>query len=229
VNKGMKSVNDRLQKKDTKQELARRLEALDRQRQKAMQELEKASGVRADLSPYNGSVYLLVDCSTSMEGEKIEQAKQGAIGFAQDAHKKGFRTGLIMFTSGVEHLLEPTSDLAAFTVSVKRLTAYGSTNMAAAIHSAITYLRGVSGEQVICIVTDGLPDDPNLTLSIAREARNLLIDIITIGTDDADKAFLDQIATRKELSIKVERKMLRSAITNMAKLLPEGGSNSLKR
>ena len=32
-----------------------------------------------------GFVYLVVDCSGSMEGQKLEQAKKGALNFAKDA------------------------------------------------------------------------------------------------------------------------------------------------
>lgn len=212
--------DDKIQKRADRQDILRQLQDLDRQRKESVRTLEEVSGERVGISPYRGLVYLLIDCSTSMYGEKIEQAKRGSLGFAQDALKKGYSVGLIKFSYDSEHILEPSVDLGALSGSVERLLAEGSTNMAAAINDAIIRLRDGLGERVICVVTDGMPNDGQLTLNIAREAKSLSIDIMTIGTDDANLSFLEQLATRKELSVKVERLQLQQAITDMAKLLP---------
>jgi hypothetical protein len=72
--------------------------------------------------------------------------------------------------------------------------------------------------------TDGQADNREETLRRANEAKKMRIDIMTIGTDDADKAFLELLATRKELSVKVSSHDLKQAIASMAKMLP-GGHN----
>jgi hypothetical protein len=47
-----------------------------------------------------GTVYLLVDCSGSMaEGDKMQQARRGAAGFAKQAQQKGYTIGVIRFGS----------------------------------------------------------------------------------------------------------------------------------
>ena len=58
-----------------------------------------------------GSVYLAVDCSGSMEGDKLRQAKRGAMDFAKGALKKGYATGLIRFDTMAVHLCEPQRNI----------------------------------------------------------------------------------------------------------------------
>ncbi|MFN3533614.1 MAG: vWA domain-containing protein [Candidatus Brocadia sp.] len=167
-------------------------------------------------------VYLLVDCSGSMaEGNKMMQAKKGAIGFAEEAQRKEYSVGLIQFASHAEHVLEPQNELTNLNTNMERLSANGSTNMAAAIKIARNNLFDKAGEKVICIVTDGMPDDKKATLEAANEIRTQGVEIMTIGTDDADKEFLEALATRKELSLKVLRDQLERGIISMAKMLPQ--------
>ncbi|MEP9410352.1 MAG: VWA domain-containing protein [Candidatus Brocadia sp.] len=187
-----------------------------------VRKLESVSG-KPVLPRKTGRIaYLLVDCSGSMaEGNKVVQAKKGAIGFAEEAQKKEYSVGLIQFASHAEHVLEPQNELTSFITKVEKLSANGSTNMAAAIRIAKNNLFDKAGEKVICIVTDGMPDDKKATLEAANEIRTHGIEIITIGTDDADKEFLEELATRKELSLKVLRDQLELGIISMAKMLPQ--------
>jgi Mg-chelatase subunit ChlD len=46
-----------------------------------------------------------------MSGNKLEQAKKGAKGFADDAQTKGYSVGLIQFDTNAQHLLEPQRHL----------------------------------------------------------------------------------------------------------------------
>lgn len=183
--------------------------------------LEAILGKTLEVSKPQGAVYLVVDCSVSMSGNKLEQAKSGGKGFAEEAQRKGYAIGLIQFDSDAKHLLEPQHELASFHSSVERLAIGGSTNMAAGIQAATERLGGVGKEKVICIVTDGQPDDKTATLNAANEAKSVGIDIMTIGTDDADKTFLEALATRKELSLKVLSTQLQQGITSMARMLPD--------
>lgn len=92
--------------------------------------------------------------------------------------------------------------------------------MAAAIKLATDHLKRRLGKRAMCIVTNGMPDDKKAALDAAAKAREGGIDIMVLGTDGADKGFLDQLASRKDLSVKVERHQLGVGIQNMLKLLP---------
>lgn len=183
--------------------------------------LAKKSGLSLDALEQKNLVYLLIDCSSSMNGDKIEQAKNGAADFAKDAVEKGYLVGLIKFDSQAAHLSNPSDDLNYFNNQINEMMARDSTNMTDAIQIAIEKLVGKTGNRVICLVTDGAPNNPNSALAAAQLAKDAGIKIITIGTDDADKNFLALIATQKDLSLEVDSKKLGEGIKSMAKLLPK--------
>ena len=167
-------------------------------------------------------VYLVIDCSNSMSRRgKMTQARRGALQFAKEARSKGYLVGLISFDSTAFHNLEPTEALADFKEVMGWMRAgRGSTNMAAGIRLAREHLAHERGERFMCIVTDGQPDSEEEAFAEAEQAKQLGIEIMTIGTDDADRAFLEQLASRHELSVKVESHELEKEMVNMAKMLP---------
>ena len=196
---------------------------------------------RASSAVEEGWVYLLIDCSGSMAGDKLAQAKRGAIGFAKDAIAKGYSIGLVSFYGIARHLCEPTKDTSILQYHIDGLRAkkagkaraiagiidrgvYG-TNIAAAIRIASEKLSGRTAAKAIVVVTDGQPNargDPNTTLKAAKRAEKDGIDIIAIGTDDADKRLLNKLASATELSMKVARETLHETIVSAANLLPDG-------
>jgi len=170
-----------------------------------------------------GFVYLVIDCSGSMEGQKLEQAKRGALSFAKDASTKEYSTGLIQFESIATHLCEPQRDVEILRQRLERIEASGTTNMADAIQLATKKLKNKAGFRVMVIVTDGMPDDEQKALEAAKQAKSKGIDIITLGTDDADEEFLEKLASRDELNIMVSRDQLEQGIASTVKMLPRYG------
>jgi Mg-chelatase subunit ChlD len=166
------------------------------------------------------AVVLLIDCSDSMGGGKMDQAKAGAVGFARAAIERRYEVGLLRFDSCATLLLAPQGSVEAIAAATRQLSSAGSTNMADAIRTASNGFDRRHRERVLCLVTDGMPDSRDDALAAAAEARRAGIEIMAIGTDGADHAFLDCLVTRKELSRKVAVPQLNQAITDMARLLP---------
>ncbi len=196
----------------------------------------RAAPVRED-----GWVYLLIDCSGSMAGEKLTKAKLGAAGFAKEAISKGYSVGLIEFYGIANHLCEPTKDMGLLQSHIDRLQAKKAgqaqrfigvfhrgefgTNIAAAIRIAREKLSNRTGPKAIVVVTDGQPNapgDPGTTLKAGKRATRDGMDIITIGTDDADQQFLRKLASATELSMKVSREVFQETIVSAANLLSDG-------
>ncbi len=171
-----------------------------------------------------GHAYLLIDCSGSMQANnKLKQAKKGALNFAKDALAKDYLTGLIQFDSSAKLMCEPGSDLSALENGLGKLEIGDLTHMAKAINLAYSLLNNQSGRRVMVIVTDGMPNgdgDPQSSLKSGANAKKAGIDIITIGTDDADEKFLKLLASRTQLGVKVDNKNLEKTITDSAMLLP---------
>jgi Mg-chelatase subunit ChlD len=167
-----------------------------------------------------GRVFLLLDTSGSMrKNQKLDQAKAGIIDFATDAFKKNYRVGLIRFSDEAEILCEPTGNIVILQNIIQSLKAVGSTNMTAALHIAHSKLKEFSGTKVMVIATDGMPDNVKSSLEAAAKAIADGIDIITIGTDDADKEYLKKLASRTELSSKVTSDKFAQAISDASLLL----------
>jgi Mg-chelatase subunit ChlD len=165
-------------------------------------------------------VYLLLDCSGSMAGEKIGQAKRGVSEFAENAFAKGYWLGLIKFESDASEVCGPTQDLG----SIKRILASvnigGSTNMMGAIRLGTQMVGSTGGIRCLVLFTDGMPDDEDSALDAAERAKAQGIEIITVGTEEADQEFLAKLATREDLATIVDSGQLQEGIAATAKLLP---------
>ncbi len=178
----------------------------------------KAIALHFDEQP--AYVYLVIDCSRSMAGYKLAETKKGALAFAADAFKNGYKIGLISFDTTATHISEPVQDAASLSAAVGRLKIGGSTNMTEALVMAHRRFKTLGGTRVIVIATDGQPDKPGETLRAAKAVKNDGIDIIAIGTAAADQRFLEKLASRKELSSKVKAESFATAITSASSLLP---------
>jgi len=172
------------------------------------------------LSKQPSYVYLAIDCSNSMVGYKLEQAKQGIVDFAVEALKHEYRVGLIGFDTEARLICEPVGDMQILMPGVKAMRVGGSTNMVKAIKMAHAKLKGLEGARVIVMATDGMPDDARATLRAAQQAKDDGIDFIAIGTDDADQRFLSRLATRQELAAMVSSDKFAQAIASASNLLP---------
>jgi Mg-chelatase subunit ChlD len=165
-------------------------------------------------------VYLVIDTSGSMANEKLEQAKLGILDFAEDAFRKEYDVGLISFDTNARHVCEPTYDIGVLKKCLDELNAAGTTNMSAAVRLAHEHFNAMKDTRVMVIATDGLPDNAQEALNAAARAKDDKIDIITIGTDDANQEFLKKLASQSKLGKKVAREVFSQAISSASSLLP---------
>jgi molecular chaperone DnaK len=140
-------------------------------------------------------IVLCIDVSGSMHGRKLEAAKAGALNFMKNVDPEYTSVGLVSFGSNAKRRMSFTRSIKDMQQAVKSLSLEGSTAMGEGLDLACEDLKQVNGRRVIVVLTDGSPDDQDETLSIAEECRMNKIEIITIGTDDADLPFLRQLAT----------------------------------
>jgi Mg-chelatase subunit ChlD len=111
-------------------------------------------------------------------------------------------------------------DIPSLERHLKNMQTSGSTNMTDAISMAHDRLKRLECSRAIVIATDGQPDNVQTSIKAGQLAKGDGIDIITIGTDDADQEFLKKLASRTDLGIKVSREMFAKAISSASKLLP---------
>lgn len=164
------------------------------------------------------NVLLLLDTSGSMAGSKIDQAKSGAIDFAQSASARGYDTALAVFADRAAMVCDATNDVAVLARKMARLNVGvvgGSTDLTKGL-----VLAGKFAElAAVVVVTDGQSNDNRAALAAAATLKSRSVDIICIGTDDADRDFLARLATRSDLAMHVAAKDLRTSIRAASRLL----------
>lgn len=167
---------------------------------------------------------LLLDGSDSMNESKKQFATEGAFEFAHGAIKRNYSVGVIGFSSEARLICKPTVDLERLRKACGCYPVRGGTFIGAGLKAA-DGLNLRPGD-VIVVVTDGQCSRPPETLSLASGLKANGIEILAIGTDDADKQFLQKLASRPDLGLKVQVDQLKSAITNASRLLPDRSSAS---
>jgi Ca-activated chloride channel family protein len=145
-------------------------------------------------------VILVLDVSGSMEGEKMEQARNALL-YVLDHLNQGDRFNIIAFSTGVRSFStkpEPLSALPEGRRFAAGLRPEGSTDINRALLEAIS---GADQERptTIIFLTDGLPtsgevETPNILANVDQAAgSNLRIFPFGVG-DDVDTVLLDTLA-----------------------------------
>ena len=147
-------------------------------------------------------VVFALDVSTSMRGQKINNAKRAlgdsARGLLAQGHA-GWRVGVVVFGSAAAVCCRPTADLATLVAAVDAIGVSGSTAMDEGIVCSLDLVAQVPREadRDIVLVTDGMPDDDRTqsTLDAASLARSqgVTLSVLGIGSDNVDESFLQQM------------------------------------
>lgn len=141
-------------------------------------------------------VALIMDCSGSMYGANIQNAKRAALGFAERALGSPNRQiAVIAFPGGVK--ATPTADMERLNWAIESLTPIGSTPMSEGLSDARNLLRPRAGVQrVFVVLTDGHPDDPDATVAEVHRLRTSGARIIAIGVgSQVEQEFLSSLAS----------------------------------
>lgn len=160
------------------------------------------------------TVFILIDASGSMAGRKFEDAKQGALDFGLSCIHKNYEVAVVAFSSKAS-ATKPTKRASELQGKIARLPFEGNSTYLA---SALGYATGKQPAYVL-VVTDGQISDVERSLELAEELKRNGTEILTIGTDDADTGFLQRLASRSDLGVKVASANLAQAITDCGRLL----------
>jgi len=151
------------------------------------------------------NVYLVVDTSGSMSGEKLAQAQDALRVFLDQIRGDRERVGLIRFSSGVDtvvYLDEMGQNRAALQVAVDQLEAAGDTALLDAVYQAYKRLQDLGDTErinAIVAMTDGRENNSSIGLrSLVRDLKQesrvpVVIFCIAYG-NDADMVTLQAIA-----------------------------------
>ena len=137
-----------------------------------------------DLARDNVPVHiaLLLDCSGSMYGQSISEARRAAKSFVDHtlAGSANRRVSLVAFPGGLKTPV--TNDKSVVMEALRGLSPIGSTPMALGLAQARAALKNSTGvHKVYVVLTDGHPDDPEGTMEECHRIRRTGGRIITVG------------------------------------------------
>jgi cysteine-rich repeat protein len=175
------------------------------------------------------SIYLLIDVSWSMEGNKMEKAKQWAIDFIDNivagaAVNSWFVTkvGLIKFSSNGTVVHQPTTNYAQLITSISNLQPWWSTNFWDPLNDAKNYFDSNDAwfDKHIILLSDGLPTVGTWSLDAeeyAEEAADELkasgVRIYTISVEQTEEGinFMREISSASLVNLSVGRSTTQSS------------------
>ena len=132
-----------------------------------------------------------------MRGSKLAEVRAAAKNFVQRQDLSRNQIAVVQFSTDATLAVPITSDLGQIESAIDQIHADGSTAMNLGLQVAEEALSAASLPRHILLFTDGLATWPSLALSAAQHIRHCGIQIVAIGTGDADRGFLTQ-ATRAE-------------------------------
>ena len=148
------------------------------------------------------TISLLIDTSGSMAGEPIAEVRDASIRFLETWNRSNTRIAVIPFNTKaviMDPILtmdEPGNPLIP---KLQRLEATGGTALLYALQEAqVAFEHSKSVQNAVILFTDGSPNKPSQTLQEARSMMEEGTIFVTIGTNDADHEYLEQLTGQPE-------------------------------
>ncbi len=179
----------------------------------------KGSAAKADMS-----VLLAIDLSGSMSGNRLEEAKKAAISFVKEFDKDYTEIGLINFSDKCV-LYQPLtrkerqliSKINGWKINDNNL-GYG--NAAEPFTVAYDTLRKDKNPvRYLVVLTDGYWSYEDRAVEAAKRCHKNGIEVIALGFGQANKTFLDKIASRKDFASFTDLSKLENVLTGIAKIM----------
>jgi VWFA-related protein len=147
----------------------------------AQQQIRRFERV-TDVPIYAG---VLLDTSASMSnGDRLNQAVQGALGFFEKVITPKDRAAVITFADQPSLAVRFTNQTSTLAGGLAGLTATGNTALYDSVIYALYYFGGVTGKRAIILLSDGKDEGSHYTFNDALEyARRSGVAIYTVGID----------------------------------------------
>lgn len=179
-----------------------------------------------ELKPGGRNIAVLVDTSGSMSGDKLSQVKAGTVDFALSVIPKGYAVAVIVFGDRGAVVCDPTADSGALARKIAGLSV-GLVGGSTYLGNGLAVAAKVPNLSHVLVVTDGQANDSAKALTFAAGLKSAGVEILTLGTHDADAAFLARLASRSDMSVSVNDSDIRSAMGQTGRLLLTNGMNTV--
>ncbi len=172
--------------------------------------------------------YLAFDLSGSMAGEPLREAQRAGLEFVQKMDLTSSSVGLIAFADLNETRVHACQDAAKINRGIRNLEvgSVGIGNGTNPFEHALKLMRGGEDPRYLIVLADGVWYAQEAAELQARECHRHGIEIISIGFGEADRKFLERIATTSMGSIYTNLSGLSNAFSKIAEALTEGSVSS---
>src|SRR5579883_2574633 len=147
-------------------------------------------------SPEGTAVVLIIDKSSSMEGRKMELARQAAVGVVDNLRPIDM-VGVLIFDNSFQWAvpLRRAEDRALIKRLISGITPDGGTQIAPALNEAFRRIQPANATyKHIVLLTDGISEEGD-SLDLSREAQAKRVTISTVGLgQDVNRSYLEKIA-----------------------------------
>ena len=147
-------------------------------------------------TPEGTAVVLVVDKSSSMEGKKIDLARQSAIGVIENLRPIDL-AGVLIFDNSFQWAvpIRKADNPALIKRLISGIMPDGGTQIAPALGEAYRQIQRVKAVyRHIVLLTDGISEEGD-SMALAREAANTRVTISTVGLgQDVNRAYLEKVA-----------------------------------
>jgi molecular chaperone DnaK len=136
------------------------------------------------------AIDLLIDCSGSMSGEPLADAKNACRKLISDVVDLSVNeVGITKFSNSAVSICNLTSDKKKLIKSIDEMTAWGGTSMMKGIESSYEkLLKSSKSDKIIFLMTDGAPNGGDHSEIIAKKMRtenNVRLAVIFIGNPNS--------------------------------------------
>ena len=136
------------------------------------------------------AIDLLIDCSGSMKGESLTDAKNACRRLISDVVDLSVNeVGITTFSNSANSICDMTSDKNKLLSSIDNMSAYGGTRMMKGIESSYKKLLNSSkSDKIVFLMTDGSPNSGDRSEVIAEKMRtenNVRLAVIFIGNPNS--------------------------------------------
>src|SRR5262249_21745508 len=128
---------------------------------------------------------LVLDCSGSMAGEKMQALKAAAYAYVM-LLKPGDQTAIVPFSNRIQGIIGPTSDQLTLSGGLQSLMPGGQTAFFDALDRALEMLAGIRGRRAVLAMTDGIDNASwKSEADVIDYSRRLGVPIYVIGLGEA--------------------------------------------
>ncbi|MFA9378006.1 MAG: VWA domain-containing protein [Lachnotalea sp.] len=142
-------------------------------------------------------IAIVMDCSGSMSGQPLEDAKLAAKSCVNMMTTKNQSMSIVQYSTDAKIITNETNSKATLLNGIESINDGGDTNISAGVVSGIRSLSGNTATKAIILMTDGMDHNTQEAMDEAiQNAINQEILIYTVGLGDTNDAYLQDIADK---------------------------------